>query len=49
MFTEIELFDLARTVRYIFVCGLGRRANFAKVRWIHETNRSLPFWMLLSA
>ena len=34
-------------VPLIFICGVGWRAQFTKERWIHETNRSLAFWMLL--
>ena len=30
-----------------FVCEVGWRAKFTKERWMHETNCSLSFWMLL--
>jgi len=36
-------------LRYIFVCGVGRLAKFARERWIHGTNCSFAFWMLLPA
>jgi len=35
--------------RYNFVCGVGWVEKCARVRWIHETNCSLAFWMLLPA
>jgi hypothetical protein len=34
---------------YIFVCGVGWVAKCARVSWIHETNCSFAFWLLLPA
>ena len=49
MLTEIELFELPHLIPLDFVYGLGWRAKFTKERWIHETNCSLAFGMLLNA
>jgi hypothetical protein len=39
--------NLACTIPLIFVCGVRWRVQFTKEKWIHETHRSLTFWMLL--
>jgi len=47
--TEIQLFKYTDPTPLHFVCGVGCVANCARVRWIHETNCSFAFWMLLPA
>jgi hypothetical protein len=46
---EIELFESPDLIPLDFsLCG-WMKAKFTKERWIHETNCSLAFWMLLPA
>jgi len=49
MLTEAELFEFQDLIPLDFVYGLGWRAEFTEERWIHETNCSLAFGMLLNA
>jgi len=49
MVTETELFESPgpNSIRFLFF-GFGWRERFKKEGWIHETNCTMIFWMLLS-